>query len=127
MVSVSARIIKNKYSENWEVERNKEMRDLLKKGVIPYTTDVELLEEKVRAETLRAHWSSRFLSACGPQIHVLILFLSSTFEEWTGDVSVLLFPGVLLICARRRERSRMCPRRWVLMPYIPGSADRWRE
>ncbi|CAK9032994.1 unnamed protein product [Durusdinium trenchii] len=44
------RIIKNKYSENWEVERNKEMRDLLKKGVIPYTTDVELLEEKVRGK-----------------------------------------------------------------------------
>eukprot|EP00913_Durusdinium_trenchii_P021966 g20639.t1 len=44
------RIIKNKYSENWEVERNKEMRDLLKKGVIPYTTDVELLEEKAEGK-----------------------------------------------------------------------------
>lgn len=42
------RIIKNKYSENWELERSKEMRDLLKQGVIPYTTDVELLEEKAK-------------------------------------------------------------------------------
>ena len=40
------RIIKNKYSENWEVERAKEMRELLKTGKIPYTADVELMEDK---------------------------------------------------------------------------------
>eukprot|EP00490_Sorites_sp_Unknown_P007510 CAMPEP_0114679904 /NCGR_PEP_ID=MMETSP0191-20121206/53451_1 /TAXON_ID=126664 /ORGANISM="Sorites sp." /LENGTH=84 /DNA_ID=CAMNT_0001955867 /DNA_START=43 /DNA_END=294 /DNA_ORIENTATION=+ len=42
------RIIKNKYSQNWELERSKEMRELLKQGVIPYTTDVELLQEQAQ-------------------------------------------------------------------------------
>eukprot|EP00437_Effrenium_voratum_P016565 CAMPEP_0181456366 /NCGR_PEP_ID=MMETSP1110-20121109/31237_1 /TAXON_ID=174948 /ORGANISM="Symbiodinium sp., Strain CCMP421" /LENGTH=367 /DNA_ID=CAMNT_0023580781 /DNA_START=52 /DNA_END=1155 /DNA_ORIENTATION=- len=42
------RIIKNRYSVSWEVERSKEMRQLLQEGVIPYTKDVELMEEKAK-------------------------------------------------------------------------------
>eukprot|EP00434_Breviolum_minutum_P029955 symbB.v1.2.026488.t1/scaffold2651.1/size74022/1 len=45
------RIIKNKYSVNWELERGVEMRDLLKQGTIPYTIDVELMEEKAGSES----------------------------------------------------------------------------
>eukprot|EP00931_Biecheleriopsis_adriatica_P056009 TRINITY_DN331_c0_g1_i1.p1 TRINITY_DN331_c0_g1~~TRINITY_DN331_c0_g1_i1.p1 ORF type:complete len:368 (-),score=84.74 TRINITY_DN331_c0_g1_i1:289-1392(-) len=44
------RIIKNKYSKSWEEDRAKEMRGLLKQGVIPHTADVALMEEKAKGE-----------------------------------------------------------------------------
>jgi len=35
------RVVKNKYIMKWEDERNKGMKDLRAKGVLPYTADVE--------------------------------------------------------------------------------------
>jgi NAD(P)H-dependent flavin oxidoreductase YrpB (nitropropane dioxygenase family) len=40
------RVIKNEYINNWEAERQKEMKDLQAKGIIPYTKDVEERQAK---------------------------------------------------------------------------------
>lgn len=48
------RIIKNAYSNAWEDKRGEEMKDLLSKGVIPYTKDVDIMEKKGKGELQEA-------------------------------------------------------------------------
>eukprot|EP00932_Pfiesteria_piscicida_P019051 SRR837773.5886.p3 GENE.SRR837773.5886~~SRR837773.5886.p3 ORF type:complete len:189 (-),score=72.48 SRR837773.5886:67-633(-) len=44
------RIIKNKYSVNWEENRAQELKELLAQGVIPVTKDQTLMEKKGKGE-----------------------------------------------------------------------------
>lgn len=47
------RIIKNKYTENWEENRIDEMKGLLKAGKIPASGDMELMEKKSKGESVQ--------------------------------------------------------------------------
>lgn len=44
------RVIKNKYSMNWEEHRQKEMKELLSQGKLPVNVDIEVMEKKSRGE-----------------------------------------------------------------------------
>lgn len=44
------RIIKNKYSVNWEDKRGEEMKGLLQTGIIPVTNDQRVVEQKAKGE-----------------------------------------------------------------------------
>merc|ERR1711935_889378 len=47
------RIIKNKYTENWEENRREEMQGLLKSGKIPSSGDIDLMERKSKGEDVK--------------------------------------------------------------------------
>ena len=40
------RVVKNKYIMDWEENRQKEMKELLQKGTLPYTADVEARQKR---------------------------------------------------------------------------------
>ena len=40
------RVIKNEYNMDWELHRKNEERELLRKGVVPYLSDVKKYSEK---------------------------------------------------------------------------------
>lgn len=44
------RIIKNKYTVNWEDNRQEELKQLLAEGKLPYTKDVDVMEKKAGGE-----------------------------------------------------------------------------
>lgn len=44
------RIIKNKYSVNWEENRSQELKDLLENGTIPMSKDQKVMEKKSKGE-----------------------------------------------------------------------------